>query len=54
MKIKVSKLVRIGYIDRKFFYGIHQLNANGEKSSTDETEATMYCDELADKIFDYG
>ncbi len=26
---------------------------NGEKLSQDEVEATLYCDELADTIFDH-
>ncbi len=27
---------------------------NGEKLSADDTEAMLYCDELADTIFDHG
>ncbi len=35
-------------------YGTCQLSVNGEKFSVDEVEATLYCDEFAETIFDYG
>ncbi len=36
----------------KTFYGICQLNAKVEKLSVDQVEAMLYCDELANIIFD--
>ncbi len=54
MKIKVSKLVKVGYIDGKTFYGIGRLIVDCEKLSVDEVEAMLYCDELADTILHRG
>ncbi len=54
MKTKNSILVKVGLHRWKTFYGIPQLNVNGEKLSVDEVEAILYCDELTDIIFDLG
>ncbi len=43
-----------GWLDRwKIFYSICQLNVNSEKLSADEVDGMLYCDELADTIFDH-
>ncbi len=38
----------------KTYYNICQLNVNDKKLSVDEVEATLYCEELANAIFDHG
>ncbi len=37
----------------KSFYSIRHLNVNGQKSSADKVEATLYCHESAEPIFDH-
>ncbi len=54
MKNKGFKASKSWLYRWKTFYGIRQLNANGEKSSEEEVEAALYCEELADTIFDHG
>ncbi len=52
MKTKVSKLVKVGYIDGKLF--IISINWMWMvRNYLDEVEATLYCDELTDTILDH-
>ncbi len=44
MKTKVSKLVKISYIDEKLFMVSVKLTVNSEKLFVDEVEAKLYSD----------
>ncbi len=54
MKMKISKLMKVSYMDGKLFMVVINWMWKARHYLQNEVEDTLYCDELADKIFDYG
>ncbi len=54
MKTEVLKVVKVDYIEKKRFTVSETEYVNNYKIICGLVEATLYCDELTDTIFDHG